>query len=58
MHDVLFNFRVQPDIICVFEAKLKTTPITAHMSKPGYQLLHNDYPTNAGGVASAHKQQS
>ena len=38
------------DIICISETRLKQGPLI-NVNLPGFHLLHNDSPTNAGGVA-------
>ena len=41
-----------PHIICLSESRIKTnTGITTNISLPGYNFLHYDTPTNAGGSA-------
>ena len=39
-----------PDIVCVSETRLKGDPLI-NVSIPGYNFLHSDSVTNAGGVA-------
>ena len=41
--------KLQPDILCVSETKIKISPLI-NISLPGYEFFHVDSPTNAGGV--------
>ena len=49
-HEFLCSLSVTPDIICISESRLKGNPIT-NITLPGYDFIHNDSPTSAGGVA-------
>jgi len=52
--DALYEFLCaqpsSPDIICITETRLKTTPLL-NIDISGYSFVHNDSTTNAGGVA-------
>ena len=40
-----------PDIICLYETKIKDENITVPLGIPNYEFIHTDCKTNAGGVA-------
>ena len=44
MQDLLLDFCHQPDIICIYKARLKANRITDSISIHKYQLLQNDFP--------------
>ena len=48
LNDLLLQIKLQPNILCVSETKIKISPL---VSLPGYEFFHVDSPTNAGGVA-------
>jgi len=42
--------RLPPDILCLSETRIKEKPLK-NIFIPGYQFIHENCPTNAGGVA-------
>ena len=50
LQELLQNFNCLPDILCIAETGLKRDLITADILQPGYDFIHQDSPTNAGGV--------
>ena len=50
LYEFLNSFDKTTDFICISETRLKQGPLIT-VNLPGFQLLHNDSPTNAGGVA-------
>ena len=50
LNDLLFQMKFQPDILCISETKIKTSPLL-NISIPGYEFFHADSLSNAGGVA-------
>ena len=48
--EFLITWHISPDIICIYESRLKHNPLTS-VNLPGYTLIHTNSPTNAGGVA-------
>ena len=51
LQELLQSFNRLPDILCISETKLKRDIITANILLPGYDIIHQDSPTKAGGVA-------
>ena len=49
LYEFLNSFHKTPDIICISETRLKQGPLI-NVNLPAFHLLHNDSPTNAGGV--------
>ena len=50
LQEFLQNFNRLPDILCISETRLKRDSITANILLPGYDFIHQDSPTNVGGV--------
>ena len=48
--DFLQTFKKLPDLICVSDTKLKSSPLR-DVSIPNYEFYFSNSPTNAGGVA-------
>jgi len=49
LNDLLMLMKFMPDILCISETKIKNNPLI-NVSLPGYDFLHVDSLTNAGGV--------
>ena len=50
LYEFLNSFGKTPDIICISETRLEQGSLI-NFNLPGFHLLHNDSPTNAGGDA-------
>ena len=50
MHEFLSKLSVQPDIIALTETKLSGNPVYSNIELNGYDFLHADSETTAGGV--------
>jgi len=48
--ELIHSITLKPDVVCVSETRIKENPV-CNISIPGYEFLHVDSPTNAGGVA-------